>query len=65
MVIEVLFVGLFVATIFILCLEHGSPVQMMGILGCYLYAGFRLMPGLNRIINHLTAFKIYSENNKR
>ncbi len=57
MVIEVLFVGLFVATIAVLCLENESPTQMIGILGGYLYVGFRLMPGLNRVINHLNAFK--------
>jgi ABC-type multidrug transport system fused ATPase/permease subunit len=57
MVIEVLFVGLFVTTISILCLEHESPLQMIGILSGYLYAGFRLMPGLNRIINQLNIFK--------
>ncbi len=71
MVIEVLFVGLFVATIAFLCLEYESPVQMIGILGGYLYAGFRLMPGLNRIINQLNIFKgvlpsierVYTEHN--
>ena len=57
MVIEVLFVGLFVTTIAYLCLDQESPVQMIGILGGYLYVGFRLMPGLNRIINQLNAFK--------
>jgi ABC-type multidrug transport system fused ATPase/permease subunit len=57
MVIEVLFMGLFVTTIAFLCLDHESPVQMMGVLGGYLYVGFRLMPGLNRIINQLNTFK--------
>ncbi len=57
MVIEVLFVGLFVTTIAFLCLEHESPVQMIGVLGGYLYLGFRVMPGLNRVINQLNAFK--------
>lgn len=57
MVIEILFVGLFVTTIAYLCLDQESPVQMIGILGGYLYAGFRLMPGLNRIINQLNTFK--------
>jgi len=57
MIIEVLFVGLFVATIAFMCLGHESPIQMIGILGGYLYVGFRLMPGLNRIINHLNMFK--------
>lgn len=57
MVIEILFVGLFVTTIAYLCLDQESPVEMIGILGGYLYAGFRLMPGLNRIINQLNIFK--------
>ncbi len=57
MIIEVLFVGLFVATVAVMCLEQESPLQMIGILGGYLYAGFRLMPGLNRIITQLNTFK--------
>jgi len=57
MVIETLFVGLFMITIAFLCLDQDSPVQMMGILGGYLYTGFRLMPGLNRVINQLNTFK--------
>lgn len=57
LVIETLFVGIFVFAIAILCFDHESPIQMIGILGGYLYAGFRLMPGLNRIINQLNVFK--------
>lgn len=57
MVVEVFFMGLFVMTIAILCLNHESPQQIIGLLGGYLYAGFRLMPGLNRIINQLSTFK--------
>src|SRR3990167_2680896 len=57
MVIEVLFVGLFVVTVSILCLKFESPDAMTGILGGYLYVGFRLMPGLNRIINYFNNFK--------
>jgi ATP-binding cassette subfamily C protein len=57
MVIEILFVGLFVAAISFLCLEHESPGQTIGVLGGYLYLGFRVMPGLNRAINLLSAFK--------
>jgi len=57
LVIEVLFVGLFVITIALLCVEHESPLQMIGILGGYMYAGFRLMPGLNRVISQLTLLK--------
>jgi ATP-binding cassette subfamily C protein len=55
--IEILFVGLFVAAIAYLCLEQDTPQQMIGILGGYLYMGFRLMPGLNRIISQLNTFK--------
>jgi ABC-type multidrug transport system fused ATPase/permease subunit len=57
LVIEILFVGVFVTTVAIMCLDHESPTQMIGLLGGYLYAGFRLMPGLNRIINMLNTFK--------
>ena len=57
MVIEILFVALFVTTIAFLCLEHESPVQMLGVLGGYLYLGFRVLPGLNRVINQLNVFK--------
>lgn len=56
-IIEMLFVGLFVVTICFLSYTGQAPVSMMGTLGIYLYAGFRLMPGLNRIINQLSLFK--------
>jgi len=56
-VIEVLFVGGMVGVIGFLCIKHESPMQMIGILGGYVYAGFRLMPGLNRIIGQLNLFK--------
>ena len=57
MVIEVLFMGVFVTAIAYLCLDQEAPSQMIGVLGGYLYIGFRLMPGLNRIINQLNVFK--------
>lgn len=56
-VIELIFIGLFVITISFLCFQHEQPIQMIGILGGYLYIGFRLMPGLNRLINQLNGFK--------
>lgn len=65
MVIEVLFVGIFVVTITLLCLEHESPVQMLGLLSGYLYVGFRLMPGLNRMIQQLNIFKSMIPNIER
>lgn len=57
LVIETLFVGMFVFTIAMLCFDHESPAQMIGVLGGYLYVGFRLMPGLNRIINQTSILK--------
>jgi ATP-binding cassette, subfamily B, bacterial PglK len=56
-IIEVVFVGLFVFAIAYLCYKHDTPQKIIGILGGYLYAGFRLMPGLNRIIGQLNTFK--------
>jgi ATP-binding cassette, subfamily B, bacterial PglK len=57
MVIEVLFVVLFVIAVACLCVEKETPTHMLGILGGYLYVGFRVMPGLNRIITQLNDFK--------
>jgi ATP-binding cassette, subfamily B, bacterial PglK len=57
MIIEVLFVGLFVMAILYMCLEHQTSKEMMALLGGYLYTGFRVMPGLNRIINQMNNFK--------
>jgi ATP-binding cassette subfamily C protein len=57
MVIEVLFVVLFVAAVACMCLGQETPMHMLGILGGYLYVGFRVMPGLNRIITQLNDFK--------
>jgi len=56
-IIELTFVGLFLITIAFLCLKHERPEQMLGILGGYLYTGFRLMPALNRVISQLNLFK--------
>lgn len=55
--IETLFVGIFVLTIAVLCLENETPSAMLGLLGGYLYAGFRLMPGLNRMVQQLNIIK--------
>lgn len=57
MIIEVLFVGLFVMAILYMCLQQQTSKEMMGLLGGYLYAGFRVMPGLNRIINQMNNLK--------
>ncbi|MEN8237074.1 MAG: ABC transporter ATP-binding protein [Pseudomonadota bacterium] len=63
--IELLFVSLFVISISYMCLKNDSPQQMMGTLGVYLYAGFRLMPGLNRVIGQLNSFKAVIPNIER
>ena len=57
MLIEIVFVSLFMGTIIFLCAEHETPASMLGVLGGYLYTGFRLMPGLNRMIGQLSVFK--------
>lgn len=57
LIIEILFVGVFVTTISVLCYDHETPSHMLEILSGYLYLGFRLMPGLNRVLNMLNAFK--------
>ncbi len=57
MVIEVLFVGIFVFAIAYMSLQHDQPQQMLGVMGGYLYLGFRVMPGLNRIIGQINNFK--------
>lgn len=57
-VLEMLFVGLFVFSIAFLCLKKSDSTQMIGILGGYLYVGFRLMPGLNRMINQMNTLKM-------
>ena len=56
-VIEVLFVILFVTVVACMYARNEASVQMLGVLGGYLYAGFRLMPGLNRMISQLNEFK--------
>lgn len=57
LVLEVLFIVFLIAAIAFLCLGQADPTQMVGILGGYLYVGFRLMPGMNRIIGHMNNFK--------
>jgi ATP-binding cassette subfamily C protein len=56
-IIEVLFVLLFVTTVACMCAQNETSSQMLGMLGGYLYVGFRVMPGLNRIITQLNDFK--------
>lgn len=57
MVLETAFMILVVMTIMTLVWMDQTPQQIMGIMGAYLYAGFRLLPGLNRIITALNMLK--------
>ena len=55
--LEILFVSFFILTIFFLTKNNYNFNELIGLLGAFLYAGFRIMPGLNRIINYLNIFK--------
>lgn len=57
LVIEVLFIGLFVTAVCFMAYSGQPLTSMVGTLGAYLYAGFRLMPGLNKIIVQLNILK--------
>lgn len=57
LVLESVFILIFVAAIAVMVMQGAGPQQIVIILGAYLYAGYRLMPGLNRIVNHLSNFK--------
>ena len=57
LVIEVLFVAIFIIIAVFFSLKAMSSEVMVGILGGYLYLGFRLMPGLNRIVLMLNTIK--------
>jgi len=64
-IIELLFVGFFVGVITFMCISGNPQETMIGILGGYLYLGFRLMPGLNRVIGQLSLFKASIPSMKR
>ena len=51
MAIETLFVVFFMSVVVVMCAKDNNNQQMMSLLGGYLYVGFRVMPGLNRIIS--------------
>lgn len=51
--IELTFLGAFVGCFMLVDIKHTD----MGFLGAYAYAAFRIMPGLNRIINLTANFK--------
>ena len=58
LIIETLFIFIFVFAVYILTNEYqNNSTEIISILSLYLYAGFRLAPSLNRIINHLSSLK--------
>ncbi len=63
--IETVFVSIFVFGIIFLNLASENPLAFVGIIGGYIYAGFRLMPGINRIINNLNSIKMSLPSVKR
>ncbi len=56
-IIELLFVAIFIMAIAYLSYDNDTPAAVLGVLAGYLYAGFRMMPGLNRIAQQLAALK--------
>jgi ABC-type multidrug transport system fused ATPase/permease subunit len=56
-IIEIVFVLILVIMVGILCKNNEDPIQMTSLIGGYIYAGFRLMPSLNRIIHQISVFK--------
>lgn len=65
LIIEVIFVGLFAVVVGYVCIKQNNPQALLGVLGGYLYVGFRLMPGLNRIITQLNSYKSIMPNINR
>ncbi len=57
LVIELLFVCFFTTSIALYSLYSNNPMDMIGLMGGYLYAGFRLMPGINRLLSSLNSMK--------
>ncbi len=63
--IEIVFVMIFIVTVLTL-ISSGMPLhQIAGLMGAYLYAGFRMMPGLNRIIIQSSILKLVAPNIER
>ncbi|MDR1012249.1 MAG: ABC transporter ATP-binding protein/permease [Coxiellaceae bacterium] len=56
-IIELLFVGLFIFAVSYMCLINNQLSDVVGTLSGYLYLGFRIMPGLNRMIGNVNTFK--------
>lgn len=63
--IEIIFVGLFVFTVLFLISKNTPMHEIAGLMGAYLYAGFRMMPGLNRVIVQSGNLKLVSPNIER
>jgi ATP-binding cassette subfamily C protein len=57
LVVECVFVGLFVGVILFSCAQEALPSTLMAALGGYFYAGFRLLPSINRISSQWAAFE--------
>jgi ATP-binding cassette, subfamily B, bacterial PglK len=56
--IEIIFVMFFVGLVIYFSLSDGDFVALTAVLSAYLYAGFRLLPGLNRILIQINTLKM-------
>lgn len=63
--IEIIFVMIFIVTILTLISSGMALHQIAGLMGAYLYAGFRMMPGLNRIVIQSGILKLVAPNIER
>lgn len=63
--LELVFIGIFIVTIIKMCTEGKSSVEMSAVLAGYFYAGFRIMPAINRMINLSNNFKAVIPNIER
>jgi ATP-binding cassette subfamily C protein len=55
--LEAFFIVIFISVICYMTVTHHDTQKILVLLGGYLYAGFRFMPGMNRIVNFVSIFK--------
>ena len=63
--IETVFVCIFIVTVLMLIRGGMESQQIAALMGAYIYAGFRMMPGLNRIIVQSGIIKLVAPNIER
>ncbi len=58
LILECIFMLTFVGVVWGMVMMHQSADRIVAVLGGYLYIGFRLMPGVNRVINFVSQIKM-------